>query len=151
MIDACMRRLKYESTDCDLNITIAIICEALLHFMLTVSTLPSERKVEIRYSLTIDVVIPNLLTLKRRPDKSIIVQIIKDVEDFNKISQLEFLQPHSQNIWVISSKPFLTTRYTEYVVFPNFGWHKYSQIIIDINKFLTETGDNSFRFVDSRF
>jgi hypothetical protein len=119
--------------------------------MLTVSTLPSERKVEIRYSLTIDVVIPNLLTLKRRPDKSIIVQIIKDVEDFNKISQLEFLQPHSQNIWVISSKPFLTTRYTEYVVFPNFGWHKYSQIIIDINKFLTETGDNSFRFVDSRF
>jgi hypothetical protein len=37
------------------------------------------------------------------------------------------------------------------VVFPNFGWHKYSQIIIDINKFLTETGDNSFRFVDSRF
>jgi hypothetical protein len=146
-----MRRLKYESTDCDLNITIAIICEALLHFMLTVSTLPSERKVEIRYSLTIDVVIPNLLTLKRRPDKSIIVQIIKDVEDFNKISQLKFLQPHSQNIWVISSKPFLTTSYTEYVVFPNFGWHKYSQIIIDINKFLTETGDNSFRFVDSRF
>jgi hypothetical protein len=146
-----MRRLKYESTDCDLNITIAIICEALLHFMLTVSTLPSERKVEIRYSLTIDVVIPNLLTLKRRPDKSIIVQIIKDVEDFNKISQLEFLQPHSQNIWVISSNPFLTTRYTQYVVFPNLGWHKYSQIIININKFLTETGDNSFRFVDSRF
>jgi hypothetical protein len=145
-----MRRLKYESTDCNLDITIAIICEDLLHFMLTVSTLPSERKVEIRFSLTIDV-IPNLLTLKRRPDKSIIVQIIKDVEDFNKISQLEFLQPHSQNIWVISSKPFLTTRYTEYVVFPNFGWHKYSHIIIDINKFLTETGDNSFRFVHSRF
>ena len=151
IIDACMRRLKYESTDRDLDITIAILCEALLHFMLTVSTLPSERKVEIRYGLTIDVVIPNLLTLKTRPDKSIIVQIIKDVEDFNKISQLEFLQPNSQNIWVISSKPFLTTRYTEYMVFPNFGRHKYSHIIIDINKFLTETGDNSFRFVHSRF
>jgi hypothetical protein len=117
-----MRRLKYESTDCDLDITIAIICEALLHFMLTVSTLPSERKVEIRYGLTIDVVIPNLLTLKRRPDKSIIAQIIKDVEDFNKISQLEFLQPHGQNIWVISSKPFLTTRCSEYLVFPNFAY-----------------------------
>ena len=46
IIDACMRRLKYESADCDLNITIAILCEALLHFMLTVSTLLSERKVE---------------------------------------------------------------------------------------------------------
>ena len=146
-----MRRLKYESADCDLDIRIAILCEALLHFMLTVSTLPSESKVEIRYGLTIDVVIPNLLTLKRRPDKSIIVQIIKDVEDFNKISQLEFLQPHSQNIWVISSKQYLTTRYTEYVVFPNFGRHKYSHIIIDINKFLIEIGDNSFRFVHSGF
>jgi hypothetical protein len=117
-----MKRLKYESTDCGLDITIAIICEALLHFMLTVSTLPSERKVEIRYGLTIDVVILNLLTLKRRPDKSIFAQIIKDVEDFNKISQLEFLQPLSLNIWVISSKPFLTTRYTEYLVFPNFAY-----------------------------
>ena len=106
IIDACMRRLKDESTDCDLDIKIAILCEALLHFMLTVSTLPSERKVEVRYGLTIDVVIPNLLTLKRTPDKSIILQIIKDVEDFNKISQLEFLQPHSQNIWVISSNRF---------------------------------------------
>jgi hypothetical protein len=108
------------------------------------------KQVEIRYGLTIDVVIPNLLTLKRRPDKSLIVQIIKDVEVFNKISHLEFLQPHSQNIWVISSKQYLTTRYTEYVVFPNFGRHKYSHII-DINKFLIETGDNSFRFVHSRF
>ena len=90
IIDACMGRLEYESADCDLDITIAILCEALLHFMLTVSTLLSERKVE-RYGLTIDVVIPNLLTLKRRPDKSIIVQIIKDVEDFNKIAQLELL------------------------------------------------------------
>ena len=121
IIDACMRRLEYESADCDLDITIAIICEALLHFILTISTLPSERKVEIRYGLTIDVVIPNLLTLKRRPDKSIIAQIIKD-EDFNKISQLEFLQPHGQNIWVISSKPFLTTRCSEYLVFPNFAY-----------------------------
>lgn len=151
IIDACMARLKFESTDCDLVITIAIICEALLHFILTNSTLPSERKVEIRYVLPIDVVIPNLLTLKRSSAKSIIVQIIKDVEDFNKISQLEFLQPLSQNIWVISSKPFLTTRYTEYVVFPNLGRDKYSHVIIDINKFLTETGDTSFRFIHSRF
>ena len=79
-----MARLKFESTDCDLDITIAIICEALLHFILTISTLPSDRKVEIRYGLPIDVVIPNLLTLKRSPAKSIIVQIIKDVEDFIK-------------------------------------------------------------------
>jgi hypothetical protein len=61
-----MARLKFESTDCDLDITIAIICEALLHFILTISTLPSERKVEIRYGLPIDVVIPELTNLKKK-------------------------------------------------------------------------------------
>ena len=61
-----MARLKFESTDCDLVITIAIICEALLHFILTISTLPSERKEEIRYGLPIDVVIPELTNLKKK-------------------------------------------------------------------------------------
>jgi hypothetical protein len=42
---------------------IATLSEALLHFMLTVCTLPSERKIHVD-RLTLDVVIPNLHTLK---------------------------------------------------------------------------------------
>ena len=87
-------------------------------------------------------VIPNLQSLKIRPDKSIIVQIIKDKTGLNRISQLEFLQPNNKNIWLISTKP-LSTKYTTYTVSPD----EYSNIIIDINNFLKETGDKSFRFI----
>jgi hypothetical protein len=74
--------------------------------------------------------------LKRKPDKSIIIKIIKEGMELNKISELEFLQPNKENIWLISAKPLLATKYKTYCIFPN----EYSNIIIDIDKFLKETG-----------
>ena len=71
--------------------------------------------------------------------------------DLNKTSQLEFLQPNHENIWLISAKPLSATKYTTYTVFPkNSGLHNYSNysnIIIDIDNFLKETRDKSFRFI----
>jgi hypothetical protein len=66
---------------------------------------------QVKESLIGDVIIPNLRNLKLRPDSSIIIQIIKDEVDLNKISQLEFLQPNYRNIWLISTKS-LSTKYT---------------------------------------
>jgi hypothetical protein len=123
--------------------TIATLGEALLHFMLTICTLPSQRKIQVKNDLVLDVIIPSLQSLKAKPDKSIIIQIIKDKVDLNKISQLEFLQPNKENIWLISAKPLSTTKYKTYRVF----YHEYSNIIIDICNFLKETGDKSFRFI----
>ena len=85
--------------------------------------------------------------MKTKPDKSIIVQIIKEKFQLSKISELEFLQPNQENMWLICVKPLSTTKYTTYSVFPNAGLHKYSNIIIDINNFLKGTGDKSFRFI----
>jgi hypothetical protein len=51
-----------------------------------------------------------------------------------KISQLEFLQPTNENIWLISAKPLSTTKYKTYSVF----YHEYSNIIIDICNFVKE-------------
>lgn len=151
IMSECIRKLTYESNDYnddDYNITIATLCEILLHFMLTICTLPSERKVRVKNDLIIDVIIPNLQSLKIKPDKSIIIQVIKDkMMDWNKTSQLEFLQPNHENIWLISATPLSTTKYTTYTVFPNSGLHTYSNIIIDIDNFLKETGDKSFRFI----
>jgi hypothetical protein len=73
---------------------------------------------QVKESLIGDVIIPNLRNLKLRPDSSIIIQIIKDEVDLNKISQLEFLQPNYRNIWLISTKS-LCTKYTTYCVSPN--------------------------------
>ncbi len=45
----CIARLAYESNDNhndDIDPAIGTLCEALLHFMLTTCTLPSERKVK---------------------------------------------------------------------------------------------------------
>jgi hypothetical protein len=116
--------------------------------MLTICTLPSERKIRVKNDLILDVIIPNLQSLKIKPDKSIIIQVIKDkMMDLNKTSQLEFFQPNRENIWLISAKPLSATKYTTYSVFPNAGVHNYSNIIIDIDNFLKETGDKSFRFI----
>ncbi len=129
--------------------TVTALSEALLHFMLTICTLPSERKIAIKNDLALDVIIPSLQSLKIKPEKSIIVQFIKEKMDLSKVSELESLQPHHRNIWLVSTKPLsLTTKYTTYYIFPNAELdHKYSNIIIDIDNFLRETGDRSFRLV----
>ena len=143
IMNECITKLTYESSDDD--ITIATLCEILLHF---ICTLPSERKIRVTNDLTIDVIIPSLQSLKTKPDRSIIIQIIKDKIDLNRILQLEFFQPNHENIWLISSKPLLTTKYTTYCVFPDAGLHNYSNIIKHIENFLKETGDKSFRFIN---
>jgi hypothetical protein len=128
---------------------IEILSEALLHFMLTICTLPSERKIQVTKDLVLDVIIPGLESLRRKPDKSIIIKIIKEKDvDLNKIQQLEFLQPSKENIWLISAKALsTTTKHRTYSVFPDSGLHNYSNIVIDIDRFLKETGDKSFRFI----
>jgi hypothetical protein len=117
--------------------------------MLTICTLPSERKIAIKNDLSLDVIIPSLQSLKIKPEKSIIVQFIKEKMDLNKVLHLESLQPHHKNVWLVSGKPLpLTTKYTKYYILPNANLHnKYSNIIIDIDNFLRETGDKSFRLV----
>jgi hypothetical protein len=69
----------------------------------------------------------------------------------NEIPVLESLQPNYMNIWLISTRPLLTEKYTTYSVFPNNpkSHRNYSNIIIDINDFLKGIGDKSFRFIHS--
>jgi hypothetical protein len=61
IMSECITKLTYKSNDNDhYNITIATLCEVLLHFMLTICTLPSERKIQVKNDLILDVIIPNL-------------------------------------------------------------------------------------------
>jgi hypothetical protein len=145
----CIMKININSSISNNDEIIAVLSEALLHFMLTVCTLPSDRKIQVKDNLTLDVVIPNLQSLKRTPDKSIIIEIIRNKVDLDKISHLEFLEPNYKNIWLISAIPFSNPIYTIYGLFPNTGVfnHNYSNIIIDINNFLKETEDKSLRFI----
>ena len=108
-----------------------------------------DRKIPVRDNLSIDVIVPNVQTLNRNPDKSIIVQFLSDSLDLKKILQLEWLQPNYKNIWLIyASKPPPYKKYTIYSILPDTSLHKsYSNIIIDIANFLKEKGDKSLRFI----
>jgi hypothetical protein len=102
IMSKCIARLASESIDVGddyfYGTIVATLSEALLHFMLTICTLPSERKITIKNDLVLDVVIPSLQSLKAKPEKSGIVQIIKEKVELNKIPLLESLQPNQKNI-----------------------------------------------------
>src|SRR6185503_5693982 len=114
---------------------IATICEGLLHFMLTTSMLPSQRKSVVR-GIELDVVIPSAKGLLNDPEKSIVIQVIKTDVEVAKIENAKRLQPNIENIWVISSGQLLTTcRKYDFDTYNSFV-----RIIIDIHSFVTSRG-----------
>jgi hypothetical protein len=146
LMNKCIGRLIPAEVSSDHDEVIGILSEAVLHFMLTISTLPSERKTRLNGELVIDVVIPNLRILKINPSKSIIVQFIKEGQDLNKVSKLQLMLPNNENIWLVFNKQLTVTKYKTYSIFPD----SFSNIIVDIHNFLKQSGDKSLRFVDTK-
>ena len=149
ILDTCLLRLrnisKIEITD-DM---ILDLCEALLHFMLTASTLPSARKIEVDRKIRIDLVIPNVQCLVKTPQKAVVIAIVREPENIESISQLESVQPNINNIWLISARPLRIPDLRNYSVFHMGLSKRFCDIIIDIEKFLRKSGDKSMRFVHS--
>src|SRR5688572_901426 len=125
--------------------------EALLHFMLTIRTLPSVRKVRIE-KMNLDLVIPNLHSLRNFPEKAIIIQIVKDSQGIPKDQQkvITTIQPNMNNIWVVSKEP-TSGDYVNYTADSSneksttFQRRIFHDIIVDIEAFLEKTNDRSFR------
>jgi hypothetical protein len=150
IMNRCISKIASLSDNYDRDFDIAVLSEALLHYMLTTSTLPSERKVEINDDQKLDIIIPSLPSLRKDPNKSLIIHVIKNKKsDLTKIKKLESLQPNPRNIWCISSRPLSIAKYTQYCIFPGYSSRNYSYIITDIDKFLKSTNDKSFRFIHS--
>jgi hypothetical protein len=142
----CEKRIENASDK-----SIGSLCEALLHFMLTACTLPSVRKVNID-NIDLDIVIPNLHILRKFPDKAIVIQISKDSKSIIKdLKNVIKIQPNVKNLWVVSKRPLLTD-YINYVVeprdnaTPSLLKRNFQDIILDIDMFLEQTKDRSFRF-----
>jgi hypothetical protein len=121
----------------------ANLCEALLHFMLTASLVPSERKVTWK-GLELDMVIPSLKMLNKSPDKTLVIQIIKGNEVVRKIKDARSVQPHDVNIWIVSAKRLEVDHKNYYVgssIFP------YPRIIVDVNAFLAHKGNRGLKLL----
>lgn len=131
---------------------IGSLCEALMHFMLTACTLPSGRKVRID-NIDLDIVIPNLHTLRNYPEKAIVIQIVKDSKSITEGRQRNMtkIQPNANNLWIVTREPLMGD-YVNYAV--ESGNNKntsilrrnFHDIIVDIDTFLEQTKDRSFRF-----
>ncbi len=124
--------------------SIADLCEALLHFLLTASLLPSERKVN-QTGTELDLVIPSLKMLKKNPDKALVIQIIRGNKDFTDLQYLKLIQPFDENIWLVSVNKLADAYHKNYYVGSTL--FRYSRIIIDINAFLISKGHRGLKLL----
>src|SRR5215211_9299868 len=128
ILDKCKSNLDHGLDDESL----AALCEALLHFMLTASVLPSERKVNWKGS-QLDLVVPSLKMLSDSPEKSLVIQIIKRNAELKNVKHAKSVQPHDANIWIVSAKRLEVDHKNYYIDSNKFP---FSRIVIDINAFL---------------
>jgi hypothetical protein len=122
-----------------------LFAEALLHFVLTVSMIPAERKISVG-DVAIDVLVPNSKNLKADNDKAILIHFFKDKDENidESISKLSRIQKNTNNIWIVSSKKIknlnlntfiISQYYSNNDVIKNFNY-PFSVILIKIDEFL---------------
>ena len=140
----------------------AVLCEALTHFLLTVKSIPSQRKISIKEN-EIDIIIPDLKTLNIQSNDVLIIKFAKT----GNVSQylepiISNIQPIKQNIWVVSDLP-LASETQNYILFENeiklnaneiiddfnesTNYHSFVNIIADIEDFLKKHNNKNLRFV----
>jgi hypothetical protein len=139
ILEECKQLMRGDMTDDKF----ADLCEALLHFLLTASLLPSERKVNLK-GTELDLVIPSLKILKKHPEKALVIQIIRGNDALTKLKHTKSIQPFDENIWLVSAKE-QSTRHKNYHVGSNLP--PYSKIIIDINAFLIRRGHHGLKLL----
>jgi hypothetical protein len=139
ILEECKNRMGDELDD----ESFGNLCEALLHFMLTASLLPSERKISWKGS-GLDLVIPSLKMLSKSPEKVLVIQIIKINAELTKIKHAESVQPYDANIWIVSSRRLEVDHKNYYIGSREFP---YSRIILDINAFLVGKGDRGLKLL----
>lgn len=101
ILDHCFADVaKIELVQSDISVAIA---EGLLHYLLTISMIPSQRKILFQ-SVEIDIAVPDTRTLSIAPQDVILISFpkINDVDLIkSQIKKLSQVQPNSNNIWII--------------------------------------------------
>lgn len=150
---------------------VSVLSTGLLHYLLTRALITSQRKVTYRWDgnhgngdvgnyqddtsttdnsneILLDIVIPDIKTLKKDPKKSLIL-CIPDTGDPAVITQLtarlEKIQPQLQNIWMVLPSDNISTKYKTYVLDKNNN--TFSSIIFDISQFTSVNQQNRFKIL----
>ena len=131
---------KKENIDSDYNNfekLLSILCEAFLHFLLTITSLPSQRKIMLN-ELEIDLVIPDIKTLYKDPKNTLIIKFDKDLSTIEYIKKLDNIQKIKENIWIVSATP-LEINYRNYVIYKKI---EECQILFTNNMIIDENYNN---------
>ena len=131
---------KKENIDSDYNNfekSLSILCEAFLHFLLTITSLPSQRKIMLN-ELEIDLVIPDIKTLYKDPKNTLIIKFDKDSSTIEYIKKLDNIQKIKENIWIVSATP-LEINYRNYVIYKKI---EECQILFTNNMIIDENYNN---------
>jgi len=126
--------------------SIGVLATGLLHYLLTNALLSSQRKIEHK-GIEIDIVLPNLKTLEKEPEKTLIICILKTIkknEIQEKLEQIYKIQPEKQNVWLVLSQN-MDFENKSYVIEKKNN--TFSEIIFDISQFLNVHGENKFKIL----
>jgi hypothetical protein len=132
-----------------------LFAEALLHFVLTMSMIPSERKIIVDGE-NIDILVPNLKYLKENDDKVLIIHFhrYKHENIGETLQKLSKIQQKINNIWIVTSKN-INLNVNAFIVCPL--WHNdnhnngftypFSKIIIKIDEFLKSINYSGLKII----
>jgi len=80
------------------------LAESLTHYLFTEMLIPSQRKISYE-NIELDMIIPNLVELKKNSDNSILIFFVKSSNNNiikQRIQAVKKIQKTDKNIWVIS-------------------------------------------------
>ena len=83
--------------------SVSILATGILHYVLTVALVPSQRKVDFQ-GVEIDIVVPDLRVLEADARKALVIHVFgtRDPDMIkDRLGQLQKIQPEAQNIWLV--------------------------------------------------
>ncbi len=146
IISKCTTKIQKISTSFDEDL--GIFAEGLMHYLLTVSLIPSQRKIS-KNNVEIDIVIPDILTLNSNPKDSLIILFPKSKNENmikKRISELERIQSIKENIWIVLHHNLQLKNQTYLIQNDDNSLKK---ILDDINKFYSSRKQSKLKIMKS--
>ena len=146
IISSCYPKILQIGGNVDENV--GVFAESLMHYLLTISLIPSQRKVS-QNNAEIDIIIPDLKTLNSNPKDSIIIYFPKvdnDVMIKQWILKLEKIQTIKENIWLVLRADLQMKNRTYHI--DNYDG-SFTKILDDITDFLSSRKQSKLKIIKS--
>lgn len=134
------------------------LAEALMHYLLTITITPSQRKITIN-KIEISILIPSAGGLKNGGDRVLVVQFLKEdkIKNEHTVKNLLEIQPTVGNIWLVSYHPVITLFQLKNFVIntssigTKIGTNElvqpFSRLMVQVDAFLNKINYSGFRIL----